>query len=51
MGQAIAASIARSDPDALPIAPTPITPLPLHGLHRLYASAVVAWYRLQDGGL
>ncbi|KMO35780.1 NAD(P)/FAD-dependent oxidoreductase [Methylobacterium aquaticum] len=51
MGQAIAAFLARGDADALPLAPTPITPLPLHGLHRLYASAVVAWYRLQDGGL
>ncbi|TNC07825.1 FAD-binding oxidoreductase [Methylobacterium terricola] len=51
MGQAIARYIAGGDGDALPIAPTPITPLPLHGLHRLYASAVVAWYRFQDGGL
>jgi glycine/D-amino acid oxidase-like deaminating enzyme len=51
MGQAIAAFIARGDADALPVAPSPITPLPLHGLHRLYASAVVTWYRLQDGGL
>ncbi|SFV11916.1 Glycine/D-amino acid oxidase [Methylobacterium sp. 174MFSha1.1] len=51
MGQAIAAYLARGDADALPLAPTPITPLPLHRLHRLYASAVVAWYRFRDGGL
>lgn len=51
MGQAIARFVARDDADALPLAPSPITPLPLHGLHRLYAAAVVAWYRLQDGGL
>ncbi|GJD50324.1 Gamma-glutamylputrescine oxidoreductase [Methylobacterium crusticola] len=51
LGRAIAAYVARGDADALPLPLSPIRPLPLHGLHRLYASALVAWYRLSDGGL
>ena len=35
----------------LPLPLTPIAPLPLHALHRLYVSAIIAWYRLSDGGL
>ncbi|MFX7988723.1 hypothetical protein ABTK55_19310, partial [Acinetobacter baumannii] len=43
MGQAIAAYIATGDADSLPLSPTPVTPLPLHALHRLYVSAIIAW--------
>lgn len=51
MGRAIAAYIATADADALPLPITPIERLPLHTLHRLYVSAVIAWYRLRDGGI
>ncbi|WP_298965939.1 FAD-binding oxidoreductase [uncultured Methylobacterium sp.] len=51
MGRAIAAYIRTGDADALPLPFRPIQPLPLHSLHRLYASAVIAWYRISDGGL
>ncbi|GJE00702.1 NAD(P)/FAD-dependent oxidoreductase [Methylobacterium isbiliense] len=51
MGRAIAAYLATGAADALPIPTSPIAPLPLHGLHRLYVSAVIAWYRISDGGL
>lgn len=51
MGLAIAAYIATGDADSLPLPPTPIAPLPLHALHRLYVSAIIGWYRLSDGGI
>ncbi|WP_375464342.1 NAD(P)/FAD-dependent oxidoreductase [uncultured Methylobacterium sp.] len=51
MGRAIAAYIAEGDADALPLPITPLGRLPLHAFHRLYVSAVIAWYRLSDGGL
>ena len=51
MGMAVADCIATGDPDALPLPPTPIRPIPFHGLHRTYVSAIVAWYRLTDAGL
>ncbi len=51
MGRAIAAYIATGDADTLPLPPTPIAPLPLHALHRLYVSAIIGWYRLSDGGI
>lgn len=50
MGRAIAAHLA-GDAQALPLPPTDLTKFPLHGLRRAYISAVVAWYRLRDGGL
>ena len=34
-----------------PLPPTEPRHFPLHGLRRAYISAVVAWYRLRDGGL
>lgn len=33
---------------ALPLAATPVRPIPLHALQRLYISAGVAWYGLLD---
>ncbi|QGY05217.1 FAD-binding oxidoreductase [Methylobacterium mesophilicum SR1.6/6] len=51
MGRAIAAYIATGDADSLPLLPTPVRPLPLHALHRLYVSAIIGWYRLSDGGI
>ncbi|MGE8126472.1 NAD(P)/FAD-dependent oxidoreductase [Methylobacterium sp. NPDC080182] len=51
MGRAMAAYIATGDAGNLPLPLTPIEPLPLHGLNRLYVSAIIAWYRLRDGGI
>jgi glycine/D-amino acid oxidase-like deaminating enzyme len=51
MGRAMAAYLATGDAEALPFPTSPIAPLPLHSLHRLYVSAVIAWYRISDGGL
>ncbi|MFO1219439.1 MAG: FAD-binding oxidoreductase [Burkholderiaceae bacterium] len=50
MGRAIAAYLA-GEAQALPLPPADMTRFPLHGLRRAYISAVVAWYRLRDGGL
>ena len=51
MGQALADYLISGDIAALPIEPSPIKPFPLHALRRLYVSAVIAWYRLTDGGV
>ena len=51
MGQAMARYVATGDQNALPLPLSPIRPLPLHALHRAYVSAVIAWYRLTDGGV
>ncbi|KTS10493.1 FAD-dependent oxidoreductase [Methylobacterium radiotolerans] len=51
MGRAMATYIATGDAGSLPLPLTPIEPLPLHGLNRLYVSAIIAWYRLRDGGI
>lgn len=51
MGAAMAEYVATGDANALPLPLTPIQPLPLYALRRLYVSAVVTWYRLNDGGL
>lgn len=51
MGQAMAAYVHSGNPDALPLPPTPIKPLPLHWLHKTYVSAMIAWYRMTDGGV
>ena len=29
----------------------PIKPLPLHPMHKAYVSAIIAWYRMTDGGV
>jgi glycine/D-amino acid oxidase-like deaminating enzyme len=51
MGRAMAEYIATGDRAALPFPITPIEPLPLHALHKLYISAIITWYRLTDGGV
>jgi glycine/D-amino acid oxidase-like deaminating enzyme len=51
LGRAMAAYIATGDADNLPLPLTPVAPLPLHALHRLYVSAIIAWYRVSDGGI
>jgi hypothetical protein len=50
MGAAMAAHLS-GDQQALPLPPAEPRHFPLHGLRRAYISAVVAWYRLRDGGL
>ncbi|MXQ10737.1 NAD(P)/FAD-dependent oxidoreductase [Microvirga makkahensis] len=51
MGRAMAEYVATGDEGALPVPLSPIRPLPFHALHKLYVSAIIAWYRLNDGGL
>lgn len=51
MGKAMADYIATGDKGRLPFPVVPITPLPLHALNELYVSAIIAWYRLTDGGM
>jgi glycine/D-amino acid oxidase-like deaminating enzyme len=51
VGKAMAEYIATSNAAALPLPFTAIEPIPFHGLQRLYVGAVVAWYRLTEGGL
>jgi glycine/D-amino acid oxidase-like deaminating enzyme len=51
MGKAMADYIATGDRSRLPFPVVPITPLPLHALNELYVSAIIAWYRLTDGGM
>jgi glycine/D-amino acid oxidase-like deaminating enzyme len=48
MGLAIARRFLKPTTEPLPVSPTPITPIPLHGMHRAWVSALVAWYRLTD---
>lgn len=51
MGKAMAEYIATGDKGRLPFPVVPIKPLPLHALNELYVSAIIAWYRLTDGGM
>lgn len=51
MGRAMADYVATGQEDALPLPLRPVEPLPLHGLHKLYVSALIAWYRMRDGGI
>jgi glycine/D-amino acid oxidase-like deaminating enzyme len=51
MGKAMAHYVATGDADALPLPLTPIRPIPLHFLQRAYVAAMIAWYRLTDGGV
>lgn len=51
MGKAMADYLVTSDRSSLPFPVVPITPLPLHALNELYVSAIIAWYRLTDGGV
>jgi glycine/D-amino acid oxidase-like deaminating enzyme len=51
MGKAMADYLVSGDRARLPFPVVPITPLPLHALNELYVSAIIAWYRLTDGGM
>ncbi len=51
MGRAMAEYVATGDAGVLPVPLSPIRPLPFHALHKLYVSAIITWYRLNDGGL
>jgi hypothetical protein len=51
MGQVMARYVGTGDQSALPLPMSPIRTLPFHVLRRADASAVIAWYRLTDGGV
>lgn len=51
MGIALAEYLVSDDAKALPFALTKVAPIPFFGLRRLYLGAVVAWYKLRDGGV
>ena len=51
LGIRLARYLASGDRAALPFRLTSILPLPLHALHRAYVAAIIAWYRLTDGGV
>jgi len=50
MGKAIAQYVHRRDADVLPMPFSAIKPLPLYACRKLYVNALVAWYRMTDGG-
>jgi glycine/D-amino acid oxidase-like deaminating enzyme len=51
VGKAMAEYIATGGQNALPFPIIPVKPLPLHGFHKAYVSAIIAWYRMTDGGV
>ena len=51
MGRAMADYIATGNEAALPLPIVPIKAMPLHALHRAWMAGIIAWYRMQDGGL
>jgi glycine/D-amino acid oxidase-like deaminating enzyme len=51
MGRAMADYVTTGDSAALPLPIQPMKPLPFHALHRAYMAGIIAWYRMQDGGL
>ena len=51
MGIALAEYLSTGNENALPFPLTNIAPIPFFGLRRLYLGAVVAWYKLRDGGV
>jgi glycine/D-amino acid oxidase-like deaminating enzyme len=51
MGVKLAEYAATGSKRALPFPIVPIRPLPLHPLHKAYISAIIAWYRMTDGGV
>lgn len=51
MGKAMAEYVASGDAKTLPFPIVPVRPLPLHAFHKAYTSAIIAWYRLTDGGV
>jgi glycine/D-amino acid oxidase-like deaminating enzyme len=48
LGRAMADYVATRNPDALPLAPVPVRPLPFHWLEKVYFAAAVTWYRFLD---
>jgi glycine/D-amino acid oxidase-like deaminating enzyme len=48
MGVVLADYVLRPERATLPFPLTPIRPIPLHRLHRVYVSALIAYYRLRD---
>lgn len=51
MGLVMAEYIATGNEAALPLPLVPMKAMPFHALHRAYMGAIIAWYRMQDGGL
>jgi glycine/D-amino acid oxidase-like deaminating enzyme len=51
MGRAMADYVATGEAAALPLPLVPMRSLPFHALHRAYMAGIIAWYRMQDGGL
>jgi glycine/D-amino acid oxidase-like deaminating enzyme len=51
MGRAMADYVTTGNAAALPLPPVPMKSMPLHALHRAYMAGIIAWYRMQDGGL
>jgi glycine/D-amino acid oxidase-like deaminating enzyme len=48
LGVLLADYVLRPERTTLPLPITPLRPIPLHRLHRLYVSALIGWYRLRD---
>lgn len=51
MGRAMANYIVSGNVDALPVPVTGVKAFPLHRFRQIYLSAIIAWYRMRDGGL
>jgi glycine/D-amino acid oxidase-like deaminating enzyme len=51
MGKALARYLGSGRASDLPLPIVPVAPIPAHGLNRLYVSAIIAWYRMTDGGV
>ncbi len=51
VGKAMAAYMTSGARQDLPFPVVPIEPLPFHALHKLYVAAIIAWYRVTDGGV
>ena len=51
MGVAMARYVSSGDRKHLPFPIVPIRPIPLHALRLLYVSAIIVWYRMNDGGM
>jgi glycine/D-amino acid oxidase-like deaminating enzyme len=48
LGTLVGAHLAAPDAHPLPLPLTAIAPIPLHSLHRIYATAILQMYRLSD---
>jgi glycine/D-amino acid oxidase-like deaminating enzyme len=51
MGTALGRYLGTGERAYLPIPTVPVTPIPAHALNRLYVGAIIAWYRMTDGGV